>query len=161
MTTMKRGTSGAVRPSISPYVCRPIRFKELWQPGGWRLKVYGIAYARSAPRTELVEAAKRLALEVLPSSLGYGIGFLGAHDARGGCYAFVDWWADENELHHKSFLGPSPAELQPAAADDSAACVWDLTVIDFERRAWHALVVRQADAPDVDAYLGRRLEVTI
>src|SRR5687767_15279367 len=28
------------------------------------------------------------------------VGFLCAHDGRGGCFAFVDWWADENELHH-------------------------------------------------------------
>lgn len=148
-------------PSISPYVARPIAFHELWQPGDWRLKVYGIAYARPAPRPELVDAAKRLALEVLPPEPLYAVGFIGAHDARGGRYAFVDWWADENELHHKNFLGPSPDELRPAGPDDSTACVWDLAVIDFERRAWHELVVKQAGAPDLGAYLERRFEETV
>lgn len=148
-------------PSISPYVARPIAFQELWQPGGWRLKVYGIAYERPVPRPELVAAAKRLALEVLPPEPAYAVGFIGAHDARGGCYVFVDWWADENELHHKSFLGPSHDDLRPAGPDDSVACVWDLAVIDFERRAWHELVVKQAGAPDLGAYLARRFEETI
>jgi hypothetical protein len=27
-----------------PHATRPIRFLELWQESGWRLKVYGIAY---------------------------------------------------------------------------------------------------------------------
>lgn len=152
---------GLTAPSISPYVARPIAFLELWQPGHWMLKVYGIAYGRSAPRPELVDAAKRLALEVLPLEPLYGAGFIGAHDARGGCYAFVDWWADENELHHKNFLGPSPDELRAAGPDDSTACVWDLAVIDFERRAWQELVVKQAGAPDLGTYLARRFEETV
>jgi len=159
-TSIARATT-PVRPSISPYVARPIRFRELWQPGAWRLKVYGIAYGRPGPRQELVHAAKRLALEVLPSDPGYGVGFMGAHDARGGCYAFVDWWTNENELHHRNFLGPTPDDLRAAGPNDSVACVWDLTVIDFERRAWHDLVVKMPDAPNIEAYLAQRLEETI
>ncbi len=153
--------TAALRPSISPYVARPIRFLELWQPGAWRLKLYGIAYGRAVPRPELVDAVKRLALEVLPADPGYGVGFIGAHDGRDGCYAFVDWWMDETELHHKPFQGPSPDDLRSAGPDDSTACVWDLAVIDFERRAWHELVVKQAGAPDLGAYLARRFEETV
>lgn len=155
------GLVDPMTPSISPYVARPIAFLELWRPGHWMLKVYGIAYGRPAPRPELVNAVKRLALQVLPAEGAYGFGFVGAHDARTGCNAFVDWWTDENELHHKPFLGPSPDELRPAGPDDSTACVWDLTVIDFERRAWHELVVEQAGAPDLGAYLARRFEETV
>lgn len=150
-----------IAPSITPYVARRIRFQELWQPGAWRLKVYGIAYRRPGPRPELVDAVKQLALQVLPAERAYGVGFIGAHDARAGCYAFVDWWTDENELHHKNFLGPSPEELKPAGPEDSVACVWDLALIDFERRAWHELVVKQADVPDLDAYLAQRLEAMV
>jgi hypothetical protein len=48
-------------------------------------------------------------------------------DARGGCYVFIDWWTDENELHHHAFLGPTPDELRAArspswASDARAAC---------------------------------------
>lgn len=58
-------------------------------------------------------------------------------------------------------LGPSPDKLRPAEPDDSTTCVWDLTVIDFERRAWHELVVKQAGAPDLVPYLARRYEETV
>lgn len=159
--TSRTAAVAPMTPSISPYVARPIAFQELWQPEGWRLKVYGIAYERPAPHAELVAAAKRLALEVLPREPTYAVGFIGAHEGRDGCYAFVDWWADESELHHKNFLGPSPHELRAAGPDDSMACVWDLAVIDFERRAWHELVVKRAGPPDLGAYLARRLEETV
>jgi hypothetical protein len=49
-----------------PYKPRPIRFLELWEESGWRMKVYGIAYNRSLPRHELIEAAKSAARECLP-----------------------------------------------------------------------------------------------
>jgi hypothetical protein len=144
--------------SLSPYVPRPIRSLEVWQPAGWNLKVYGIAAGRPAPSSDLVESAKRLALQTLPKDPGYGIGFVGAHQGRAGCYVFVDWWANENELYHRSFAGPSPDQLQAAGAADSTACVWDLAVIDFERRAWHELVVKRPDDPDLEGYLAQRFE---
>lgn len=143
------------------HVPRPIRFRELWESKGWRLKVYGISYRRPAPRPDLIEAAKRVATGLLAhpavAAGRYGVGFVGAHDARGGCYVFVDWWAGENELHHHPFLGPSPAELHRARLDESIACVWDLAVIDFERRAWLEAVLKNPEGPDLDAYLNARM----
>jgi hypothetical protein len=147
--------------SLSPYVPRPIRFLELWQPEGWRLKVYGIAYGRPAPAPASVEAAKRLAESVLPAHGAYGVGFVGVHAARTGLYVFVDWWANENELFHRAFLGLSRDELRPAGPGDNTACVWDLVVIDFERRAWHELVVKRPDSPDIEGYLAQRLETLV
>lgn len=150
--------------TVSAYVARPITFLELWRTDGWRLKVYGIADGRPAPRRELVEAAKRLALAVLPAASGDNlpaVGFVGAHDARGGCYVFVDWWADENELHHRAFLGSSPDELRPIGLDDAIGCVWDLAVIDFERRAWLEAILKNPELPDLEAYLERRLEAVV
>jgi hypothetical protein len=37
-----------------PYQARPIRFLELWHYAGWRIKVYGIASGRTAPRDDTV-----------------------------------------------------------------------------------------------------------
>jgi hypothetical protein len=35
-----------------PYDPRPIRFLELWETGGWRMKVYGVAYRSGRPSEE-------------------------------------------------------------------------------------------------------------
>jgi hypothetical protein len=156
--TALEGLTRRRQPSISPYVPRTVQLLELWRPDGWALKVYGIAYGRPKPTAELVDAAKRLARAILPREAGYGLGFVGAHQGRTGCFAFVDWWTNENELYHRSFLGPSPNEMRPGGPEDNTACVWDLAVIDFERRAWHELIVKRADAPDVEGYVARHMQ---
>ena len=99
------------------YQKRTIRFLELWQHGSWRIKVYGIASGRPAPREELIEAAKRVAAERLASVAAslqhYFVGFLGVHDGRTSNFAFVDWWAHENELHVSGICGCWPLSAKP------------------------------------------------
>ena len=34
------------------------------------------------------------------------VGFLGVHDGRTSNFVFLDFWADENELHHHVFVSP-------------------------------------------------------
>lgn len=145
------------------YDTRPIRFLELWRESGWTLKVYGIAYRRGQPRAELVEAAKTVTRErVLPPAdecNHYGVGFLGAHDGRGANLVFVDYWADENELHHHVYVSPSehPGSLECVTPTGLVACVWDLRVLCFERQAWIEAVLANPHGPDVEQYLARRL----
>ena len=146
-----------------PYEARPIRFLEEWRESGWRLKVYGIAYRRPAPRPELVAAAKRVAAAQLPrpphAGGRYGVGFLGVHDGRGANFVFVDWWADENELHHHVYASvpDRPADLRYLTPTGVIVCVWDLRVLCYERQAWMDKVLTNADGPDLEAYMGCRL----
>lgn len=145
-----------------PYRTRPIRFLELWQEGDWRLKVYGIAYERPLPRLELIEAAKRVARSHLLSTHGlnhYGVGFLGVHDGRGANFVFVDYWTDENELHHHVYVSPcdNPQLLKYMTPTGLIACVWDLRVMWFEREAWVETVLANPAGPDIEQYLLRRL----
>ncbi len=144
-----------------PYQPRPIRFLELWQTGEWRLKVYGIAYRRSSPRSELVQAAKQVAQTRLQTTTAphYHTGFLGIHDGRGANFVFVDFWAEENELHHHVYVSPTdqPTQLEYATPTGLTACVWDLRVICFERQAWIDAVLANPDGPDLDKYCSMRL----
>lgn len=153
--------------TISHYKERPIRFLEVWQNGGWRLKLYGIAYGRPSPRPELVEAAKAIArqrLESVPNSIQhYSVGFLGVHDGRTANFVFVDWWADENELHHHVYVLPAdePSRFTYTTPTGLIACVWDLRVMAFERQAWLDTVLKRPHSPDVDAYLSQTLNEDI
>ncbi|HYO64360.1 MAG TPA: hypothetical protein VER08_12065 [Pyrinomonadaceae bacterium] len=146
-----------------PYRERPIRFLEEWRHEGWRMKVYGIAYGRERPRAELVETAKRLARVHLPrpadSGGRYGVGFVGAHDGRSANFVFIDWWADENELHHHVYAaqGDELESLRYVTPTGLSACVWDLRVQAHEREAWLEEVLRNPRGPDLEAYLARRL----
>jgi hypothetical protein len=148
---------------LEPYTPRPIRFLELWEDAGWRIKVYGIVYGGGRPDPLLLEAARATARARLPEPAvapgRYGVGFLGVHQGRGVNFVFVDWWTAENELRHHVHLSEAeaPAALTDATHTGQAACVWDLRVIGFERDAWVETVLTNPAGPDLDAYLARRL----
>jgi hypothetical protein len=146
---------------VEPYEARSFQFIDLIAVGDWRMKLYGIAWHREAPRPELVETAKTIAADRLASetSPNYKVGFIGVHDGRDACFVFVDFWGNENELFHRVFLSRDndPATLSPAAPADSSVCVWDLRLQAFEREAWIKHILRKADAPDFDGYLAERL----
>jgi hypothetical protein len=148
---------------LEEYRPRPIRGSGIWAEDGWRLKCYGIAYNREQPRAALVEAAQQMARERLPRPATgdnrYGVGFVAAHDGRGGCAAFVDWWANEDELHHHLYLSPldAPEALVPARDTDFTVCVWDLAVLAFERETWLDAVLKNPDGPDLERYLQTQL----
>ena len=118
-----------------------------------RLKHYGIATHGPTPRHELAAATKRLAYEVVPDG---AFGFTIAHDAAGAGLGLVFWWANENEIHQRVFASAldDPGALQPADGS-GMACVWELEIIDFERRAWLDEVLKRGDA---QRYSERSLE---
>jgi hypothetical protein len=148
---------------VEPYAKRSVECLDVLTFDGWRLKLYGIAYRRERPIQSLVDAAVAAARKRLPrpavAADRYGVGFIGAHDGRGANFVFVDWWENEDELHHHAWLSSKeqPANLRPVGPDDFTACAWDLAVIGHERAAWIRHVLARADGPDLDAYLADRL----
>ena len=144
---------------IETYASRPIRSLGLWAEAGVRLKVHGIGYHLAQPRAEVIDAARDLVQRELPQLIArqnhYGVGFVGAHDGRGAIFVFIDFWADENELHHHVYVAPKdrPAQLEYRTPSGLIACVWDLAVIGFERQAWIDCVLANRKGPDLEAYL--------
>ena len=134
------------------YQTRSIRFIGREDLGDWRLKVYGIGTHAPDARPEFVAATLEAARTVLPE--GGGAGFVIAHDAKTAGLGLVYWWTNENEIHGRFFASPldDPATLVPNDGT-GLACVWELEVLDFERRAWLEDVLKNED---VDAYLAKR-----
>ncbi len=167
MFRMSPNTPDSNGLSMTPYEPRRIEFLELWRAGDWRLKLYGIAYARARPRPPLVAAAKRIAsaqLASLPTDLEhYRVGFLGVHEGRTSNFIFLDFWTNENELRHHVFVSPisRPDEFLDFTPTSLSACVWDLHLQAFERDAWVAHVLRQSTSPDFDGYLSTTLNADV
>jgi hypothetical protein len=149
--------------TTTPYGARRVSLLEQWAPGEWRIKVYGIAWKQTAPDAKLVQSAKTAALRLLPAPAcgdgRYGVGFMGVHQGRGSNLVFLDWWADENELHHHVLVSEpeAPTALRDVTGTGLIACVWDLAVIGFERQAWITAALSGGE-PDVESYLAFRLE---
>src|SRR4051812_43550926 len=126
--------------------------------GDWRLKLYGLARPEQGVRAELIESTRALAAESLPAvdAKHPRAAFAIPHDARWPI-ALVYWWCDMNELHSRIYVGSEPDHLSPAPAT-AFGCVWELGVVEFERRAWIEEVIGNPDGPSLDRYLARRFE---
>jgi hypothetical protein len=152
-----------------PHRSRPIRFLGRHETVGWTLKMYSIsAQGERRARAALVEAVRALAPSVLPAPAvwsgpdgpdRYGIGFVIVHDAGDYCFALYDWWAGENEIHQRLYSAPldQPEAMRPHPTP-AIACVWELAVLDHERRAWVRHVLARPGGPDAGAYLRDRFE---
>lgn len=171
MTSMRRPAGSAIEtvepPRMgSPYRPRPVRFIRLEPRGDWRLKVYGIAMPGRSPRPELVAAALELAPTVLPQpAVGeerYGVGVVVVHDSATFAIAIFYWWQSANELHQRVYTAPldDPRALTKLA-NPAAGCVWELSVVDFERRAWMEDVLANPAGPDIDRYLAREFSAEV
>lgn len=147
------------------YQSRPIRFIELWEEEGWRIKVYGITHQSERPRMELIASAKEIARRHLPqpsvTESRNGVGFLGVHDAKNACFCFVDWWEQRYELNHFLFRAPKdrPEELAPAQPG-LTGCLWDLHLTAFERQAWLSALL-SSPSPAIDTYLSMTLNCDV
>jgi hypothetical protein len=126
--------------------------------GDWRLKLYGLAAPEKGVRPELLDRTRALAAASLPpvDERRYGAAFAIAHDARFPI-ALIYWWQDENELHSQIYAGPDLDSLE-LVEPTALGCVWELGIVEFERRAWIADVIGNPDGPDLDRYLSRRFE---
>ena len=125
--------------------------------GDWRLKLYGLARPEIEVRPELVAITRDVAAEVLPpDGSAHGAAFAIAHDARFPI-ALVYWWQDENELHSAIRAGETLDAMAPVAPT-AHGCVWEMGIIEFERKAWIADVIGNPDGPDLDAYFARRFD---
>ena len=172
MPSTERSSAQPVPAVVAPprvgdsYQPRPVRFIRLERRGDWRLKVYGIATPGRTPRAEFVAAALDLAPVALPepavSDERYGVGVVVAHDSATCCFALFYWWQSANELHQRVYAAPldDPRALTKLP-DPAAGCVWELSVVDFERRAWIEDVLANPHGPDIDRYLTRRFNADV
>jgi hypothetical protein len=145
-----------------PYEPRHVRFLRYEEVAGWRLKLYGIALHGKEPDPGFVEATRDLAASVLPQPPAaddrYGVGFATAHDATSAYIALIYWWQSENELHQRIYVSPKDGAIAFAQVENQpTGCVWELAIVDFERRAWIEDVLAAPGGPDLERYLERQL----
>jgi hypothetical protein len=155
-----------VGPELPPYEPRHVRFRKRLTVAGWTLKLYGVSVREEAISDDLAASAVDVAATVLPqpplTGGRYGVGFVIAHESVSTSYVLVCWWDERNEVHQRIFSAPAshPSELAP---HDSSAigCVWELSVTDFERRAWIEHVLEPGGTPDVTTYLRQELNTDV
>jgi hypothetical protein len=147
-----------------PYLQRRFRRLPIWQFGAWAFKPYAIDdCADTSGRhvdEQLITAAGQCVAALLPSleaeehHSNLGIVLL-HHDSRED-WLLPMWWIHGDIcarlLLRSPLEEPQRFELQ---SSPNMACVWELAVIDHERRAW--IETMMTSSPDPQAYLARRM----
>ncbi|GAA1228574.1 hypothetical protein GCM10009676_08760 [Prauserella halophila] len=137
------------------FALRRTDFHGLRDVGGRHLKVYTISADGNPTGEALLESAVGIASTVLPDAPAPGgCGFVIVHRGEDSTWLLVHWW-DGDILCQRLFRGGEGGEFVPAQPE-LFACVWELHVIDHERRSW---AVHVLGTGDVDGYLGDTLTV--
>lgn len=146
-------SSGQETNEFSPYRARSYGFLGIWREREWSLKAYRIHHdagraTRRVLDTNLVDAARRhvrgLLLDADREGHHHHNGFVIIHQGLLANWLLTHWWAHEDiccQILSRSDLD-APERFE-VVTRPLMACVWELVVIDFERRTW------------VDAVLGR------
>jgi hypothetical protein len=156
MSSMLRDHS----PLAHSYHQRLGRFVSDESLGDWRLKLYGLAAPEKGVREELLQLTRELAARSLPPAgdQAHGAAFAIAHDANYPI-ALIYWWQALNELHQRVYVGrPDDLSEMKLVELTPAGCVWELGIVEFERRAWIEDVIGNAGGPDLDRYMSRRFD---
>lgn len=150
----------------STYKTRPVRFLDLVEHAGWRIKVYGIRFSENSdeetPDPLIVKLAQQAMLEELPqpavTNSRYGVGFLIIHQGQERNWLLLDWWYDQEIIKQHLFSSPIDVPDDVTRAEsDLLACTWELAVHGFERQAWIDTVLNNPAGPDLEAYLNQHL----
>ena len=150
--------------SLTPYIARPIEFVDQVDRDGWRLKVYAISAASLPLPSEIVSAGIDKVLPHLPQPAvtdhRYGVGFLIIHSGSIRNWFLLDWWEQEDIIHHKLFSSrlDNPGSISPEPDKSLIACVHELRVVTFESEAWIKTVLCNDDQQSLDNYLKLRLD---
>jgi hypothetical protein len=144
------------------YAPRPIRFRELLDTNGYRLKVYEILYGYQEFDATLFAQALKLYSKELPvppiTDSRPGVGFIIFHQGRGWYYFVLCWWDNENELVQKVFVRKvGKSEKWKPASLGQSVCVWDLEIIWFERNTYIDSVL---SGGSIEEYLSRHFVQT-
>ncbi len=118
----------------------------------WQLKAYWMSPDGSEPDHQVVGDAAEAALAVLEAEDGYGAGFLIVHRGVIADWIVLGWWTDEDILRRRVLVHDGSGVVD-RSDEHFLACVWELSVVDWERKAWINTVLRHPENADTERYL--------
>lgn len=142
------------------YKKRPVKFLELYEHDGWKIKIYSISLRNGFVSNELLESAKANIPAWLKNSSNYPLevhkyATLILHESKEGNFVIINWWIDENMLQQHVYVSSyeDPSTLNLYSDKGITTCVWEMAVLWFERNAWVQFVLMNPDSPDIEKYL--------
>lgn len=150
---------------MTRYQPRKIRFERIIEVRQWRLKYYSLIFDSSSIDEKIIRSVE-LKLETWLKQADnykltiYHVGTLIIHKWRGGYFAIINWWTDENMLQHFVYLATNdnPTEFNLFSDKGIVTCIWELEILWFERNAWvNDVLKKEINAINIDKYLHHKL----
>jgi hypothetical protein len=150
---------------MQSYQPRKVEFRRIVSIDNWKIKVYTLTYKTGFEADEVLENA----LANLPEWLEitktldfetYKIAFLMVHEGRDGVWCILSWWLGENMLRSVTFGASleNPNQFEMLPKEGGMVCVWELEIVDFERKMWIECILKKAEKPDFAGYLEQRID---
>lgn len=146
------------------YQPRKVEIRGLVKINDWNIKIYTITFRDNFESETVLDNAIGKLSEWLKKSkiLGletYQIAFLIVHGGRDGVWTLLNWWIGENMLQSVTFYTSfdDATQFEETPQTGGMACVWELEVIDFERKMWIEYILKKSDKPDFTGYLYKHL----
>lgn len=145
---------------MNKYETREIKFKEIIKIDEWRVKIYTISKdihfkANETYQNALIKLPEWLGKRNSFDSSNDKIAFLIIHSGTEGVFSIINWWVGGNMLNTHIFISthPEPDRFKLISGDGLSPCIWELEVIDHERRSWIKNILKKPDLPDYEEYL--------
>jgi hypothetical protein len=131
----------------------------------WTLKLYGIHHDVGRDKAALIDplvlqSGSMHVREVLTEADSVGahhdVGFVILHQGKRANWLLTHWWIHQDICCHLVSCSSldDPVRFERVTGP-IMACVWELIVVDFERRVWITTALRPK--PDLHKYLVERL----
>ncbi|KXF79212.1 hypothetical protein ATN84_05670 [Paramesorhizobium deserti] len=125
----------------STYIPRAARFAELVACGPATIKLSIIEADAAQPVTgAAIDAVRAIIAQAggrLAATRHLNAGFAILHQGEEGLWLLLHWWLEGGIATHLLWRSDLEGEPKFAPAEPLLmACVWELGIIDFERRAW-------------------------
>ena len=120
----------------------------LWQLDNWTFKVYGIvAGERGLSEDRYYQSAKQSVAALIPeanATAHHDNGFVIVHYGTEQVWLLINWWVQGGICAGRLLKAPldGTPEFEPVQ-EPLIACVWELTVIEFERHAWVDIILKR------------------
>lgn len=148
---------------LRPYQPRLIGAVGVVEIADWRIKLYTLTYREVFSADTTLNAARRhlpgwIAGSAQDEFASHQLGFLIVHEGTDGIWTLFNYWTGGEILRGQTYFSSpeTPDQFAPRPHHGFMACVWEMAILDFERRAWIASMLRPE--PDRAEYLTATIE---
>ena len=145
---------------MSIYQKRYINFNEVIEVNDWKIKVYTISKTEEFSHDKFYKNVQFKLFDWLQTDNGFNnendkIGFLILHAGTEGIFSLINWWVGSNMLNTLIYLSEysSPTNFKKISGHGLAPCIWELEIINHERKMWTDCVLKKVPEPDLKTYL--------